>query len=91
MLVSLKSKTNSVYCVPLISFNNWASSAPFNKPSTLLTKASFLASSIIPVIIGVAITAIIANITITANNSIKVKPLFLLVNWVLPPPHITTC
>ena len=31
-------------------------------------------SSIIPIIIGVAIKAIIANTTITANNSIKVKP-----------------
>ena len=46
-------------------------------PSTLRSNAAFLESSIIPTIIGVAITAIIASITITAKSSINVKPFFL--------------
>ena len=63
---------------------------PITIPSTLLSNDAFLESSIISVIIGVAITAIIVNITITANSSIKVNPLFLLqFNSKWPPPHIT--
>ena len=44
-----------------------------------------LAFLIISVITGVKISAIIANITITAKSSIRVNPLTLLVN--VPPPY----
>jgi len=40
--------------------------------------------------IGVAIKAIIASITITAKSSINVNP-FLLVLFKIPPPEFTIC
>ena len=56
-----------------------------NAPYALSAAADFLESSIIPVIIGVAITAIIARITITAKSSINVKPFFFIC---LSPPYL---
>ena len=46
---------------------------------TILTGFAFLASSIVFKIIGVAITAMIASMTITASNSIRVKPFLFII------------
>ena len=55
--------------------------------SLLLSTLLFFVSFIIFNIIGVAISAIIASITITANNSIRVKALFFSMH--LPPQIVS--
>ena len=58
---------NNVFCT-------WAFSALLAIIFTVLSNVLFFVSSITVIIFGTAITRIIANITITANNSTKVKP-----------------
>jgi len=53
-------------------------------PYTLSLKAPFFAFSMTPSIVGVAIKTIIANITITASNSISVNPFLFMIYHSLP-------
>ena len=66
-------------------FVNWylaiafATAVPYN--SIVLSFALSLASFIMFIIIGVAINAIIASITITAKSSINVNPFFIFYSY----------
>lgn len=63
----------------LLFFCNWQLfSTDLTTCSTVALKAPALASSKIFEIVGIAINAIIPKIKITANNSIRVKPFFVL-------------